>query len=94
MTTFNRDIRCGLFEMNINEAWIHYSAEEYYDDDEDYDFEQDIDKYIIRSVLLNCACSVEIAINNGKYNDIGEIIQDCITEYGELFKVGEVEGEE
>jgi len=85
MSIVNRDIRWGLFGLTINECWISRSAEEQYDGEESYDFEQDINEYEIRGVLLDCSNNVEIAINRSEYEKIGDIIQDCINEYAHLF---------
>ncbi len=81
----NKDIRCGLFSLTINESWIHTCASERVDDEcEKYDFDQDIDTY---SVLQDCINDVERAINRLNCDDIDDIILDCISKYAELFLI-------
>ena len=83
---FNQDIRCGLFHITINEAWIHTSASERYGEEFDFDFDETDEMKIEIVDLLNKLCNeVEIAINRQRFDWIEVLINDCITDYANIF---------
>lgn len=94
----NKDLRWGLIGTKINYSWLWTSMTERYDEDNDYDFEQDLRKsdsiqsdsiqsiswkeYGICTKLGN---QIEKHINCGKCDEIENDINDAISELAELY---------
>jgi len=94
----NKDLRWGLIGTKINYSWLWTSMTERYDEDNDYDFEQDLRKSdsiqsdSIQSISLKeygictkLGNQIEKHINCGKCDEIENDINDAISELAELY---------
>ena len=86
MSIVHHDIRWGLFGLTINENYISTMASDGFGGEYDLDADlSQIQEFAKEDLLNRLIGNVEVAINWGKYEEIGELIQECVLEYVQLF---------
>ena len=82
----NKDIRWGLFGLTINECFIAAKSSQRYSDEYDLDADETQEmRWEIEALLTKLCSEVEAAINKCRYDWLEDLINDCITDYAQIF---------